>query len=368
MSSGVADGTSSHSSLQYNGIATAPILFNYSQESTNNIEGDIQGGQKSEAISNFQKEKIPHVSEEAMQLIRFCNHCSFELLGHSNSSDRNQGSTVNLDSSKDVKSIKGIIGRKKLTGKSNDINKSSSSASLPAPCEETDDKHYPFITEPKGDCNLTLAKLNDGGYHTEPGPPRELLVKKCPRGRRNGSLRKSCASLESAIRPVTTDWNSWWEREYIICILNDDAFINSVECYIDENAPKEDCSRSTKKHRPKKKLRSSFLTPIKDSKLGPLTNSHIKVEKGKITTLTPAKKDAGSTKNDNDSNGKSSTVSKAKTPKKCPTESQSTRTKVAGICKNVHLIISIPFHKLITERQFKKYYGEGGKQRILTGQ
>jgi len=245
--------------------------------------------------------------------------------------------------------------------------------------EEVDNKHYPFIMEPRGDSNLTLAKLNGGGYHSEPGAPRELSVKKCLRGKRmNGTLRKNSASLENAIRPVTADWNSWWKKEYFICLKNDDMTLNSGETHNKDDSSKEGCSYSLKKtpHCPSSRKKLPLFNT--SSKPNP-TSTQVKHLSRKCSTSEThyLQEEDGDkfVKKVNDSRRECEVNPlMGKSPQKNITDLREklTRKKMASIYANFCLVISVPLRKLITDRQLKQSCKEedaskGGKHRIFTG-
>lgn len=377
---------------------------------------------------------LPHVSEEAMQLIQFCNHCSFELGPTANNCGGNLKNELEQRSAQKEPNISSSDKKHFLETSGHGFSCSGQSDiySSPSPpmfqdMEEDDNKYYPFITRPTGDHNLALSQINGGTYHTEPGPPQELVIKKCPRGRKTkSSLCRSCKTLDDAIRPVVYDWNAWWEKEYIHCALNEEALINSVECQCEdedcsENIPKESPQRASKTLTTasaiKKKLTPSFLTPMKDGKwASPSSVVHSRqssfltpikdgmwaspspvVQSRQSSFLTPIKdrwdspspfsqsrqcqggKTSSKILNRRDHKGGRDEAKKrspdqqdaspeVRIPPNFPANNgdkrMSTRKKVVSVCTNLRLIISIPFRKLITERQLKKYCGEGGKHRI----
>ncbi len=344
MSATAINRTKSHATLKYDKKATNATKLDHSPQGS--FTRVPKPNDTSETPTKFnQNEQIPLVSEEALQLIQFCNHCSFELSVHSPES--------NTLSQKDEN------GHNKAMESSEQIEDIFPMVSLSSPSvlceEELDNTYYPFITEPRGDCNVTLAKLNGGGYRTEPGAPRELHIKKCLRGKRmNGTLRKNSASLENAIRPVTATWNSWWEREYTLLLMNDDM---ATGCYTENQSREISVDHSTRKpywHSARRKLQYPVLVPAKPSRLE--HPSVMKSGSGKITCEALNKSED------------------KKSPQKCLIDLREklTRKKMASIYANLRLIISIPFHKIIIQRKVGRNYKEGkreegGKHRIFTG-
>ena len=367
----------SHAALRYN--RASPLNpCKYPQGSSSS-----GGGSSTKAVAeplnnqlNNKGNGMPHVSKEAMQLIQFCNHCSFELSVHSPERSKLKGQ---LSTPRDGKLLQ--FGSSSdgfecsiQDGELEDVYRAIGLiSSLPDMCEEeVDNKYYPFITEPREDCNLTLAKLNGGGYHCEPGAPRELFVKKCLRGKRmNGILRKNSASLENAIRPVKSDWNSWWEKEYLMCLMNDDLSLHSVDNK--DSSFKEGCSYSLKKARwssSRKKL-PFCNTAVKSTK----SNASPTQDKDSSSSLDlhrPQEEEDGdrSIKSQNDK--RSGCEGDPLREKITDLREKLTRKKMASFYANFCLVISVPLCKLITVRQLKKCCKEedmskGGKHRIFTG-
>lgn len=309
---------------------------------------------------------LQNVSEEAMQLIQFCNHCSIDIgpAVHGSALQKEPG----LSSSE-----QGTSSDHYSYGRSNICSCTNAFQDL----EDEGNKHYPFITRPTGDNNLALSQINSGTYFTEPGPPRELVVKKYPQGSKNkSSLYRSCVSLDDAIRPVVYDWNAWWEKEHIQCALSNETLL---ECRYDGNSnnkiSEEGPQSSRKTLTPvstRKMLNSTFLAP-KDSKWVSLLPSAQSKEcqQGKTSGKSPNRKSKkGKGQPDKQYPDQPGISPLMRTPPNSPVDHRdkmtSTRKKVVRVCANLRLIISIPFRKLITERQLKKYCGEGGKYHICT--
>lgn len=365
----------------YRSSPTQTLFPHTPQSSSANHQEGAQANYQCEASRFYSKQRLrqsgasPHVSEEAMQLIQFCNHCSFEVSPTANRCGRNSKNELVHRSAPQNEPGFSSSDQQQTPGHHfscsphSNICSCINNPSMPTFQDiEDDNRYYPFITRPTGDHNLPLSQINSGSYYTEPGPPRELTIKKCPRGRKtNSSLCKGCKSLDDAIRPVVYDWNAWWEKEYIQCALNEESQINSVECWSDDiyNNKIPEGKRTIKTPTTasnRKKLNPSFLTPIMDGKLvsqSPIVQSK-QCQGGKISIKTQNERDGKKGKGEDGKKGKGEAGIQN------GDRSMSARKKMVSVCINLRLIVSIPFKKLITERQLKKYCGEGGKHRIGT--
>ena len=344
-----------------------------SQSSSANWERDTPTSETSRFLNKQQfgvPPLLPHASEETIQLIQFCNHCSFELGPTTHiSALQNEPHLSPSDQCTSGQNF-ACIAQSNICNCTNTVHDA----------EDDDNRYYPFITKPSGDHNLALSQINNSGsFYIEPGSPRELIIKKYPRGRRMKSSLSM--SLDNAIRPVVDDWNAWWKKEYIQCSLSDEALISSIECPCDDNTnntiSKEgpQRSRNTLTQVSTSKISNpSFLTLTKDGNwISPLPGTQNKeCREGKTSINTPNKKESikGKGKADKWYHDHQDISPEVTTLTNCPVNQRdkimSTRNKVIRVYTSLCLIVSIPFRKLITERQLKKYCGEGGKYRIGT--
>ena len=342
--------------------------------------------------------------DEAYQLIQFCNHCS---LGLDHGTKRSFERTATLDQSgtRDSPAFANSNQSTPQRPSCRSINRTVSSCDhtyshtphhhlcQDEPRPEKEDPHYPFIVPPTGDRDMPLSQLNHASYHCHLGPPRELTVTKCRPQRTKSELCRTCRDMDQAVRPVVYDWNGWWEAEHVLCAMNEESYANYVEC-----RSREDIGRALDKSHPRrvrkilkpsstiastttssptavtpgKGIESSYVTPIKNPEpLVPLSEPVRRVGgegtrrgcgQGWMRRLkVGASSSSSSSSSSSNNNAKSLSQGKEASEGAPPP-----RRLVADACKSLKLIVSIPFRKLITERQMKKYCVEGGKHRIPT--
>ena len=306
--------------------------------------------------------------DEAYQLVQFCNHCTLGL-DSSNTSVDMQSPDVSCHSTLNGYSTPNQLGTPMKpratplpTGPGmNDIQ------TLFSP--EQEDRHYPFMVPPTSERDAVLSQLNDAGYQWHPGPPKELVITKCKPQDSTSELCRTCTEMEEAIRPVVYNWNSWWEAENIVCMMNEELYTNYVECRSEEDMQRI-LGKSTRRIRKVLKTSASgktpdasYVTPTKNPVpvSGPVSEpvrrgSHGRLKRGCGQNWMKKYK-AQRTLTIGSSCGKPS----LKEP-----GDPCGKSLVVDACKSLKLIVSIPFRKLITERQLKKYCGEGGKHRIPT--
>lgn len=305
--------------------------------------------------------------EEAYQLVQFCNHCTFGL-------DSSNRETVEPCDTPNVscQSMSGLSTPNQGTSlKPKNRLTLQPMANQTLFChEETDESHYPFITPLTGEQDVALSQLNDANYQCHPGPPKELIITKCKPKSSKGELCRTCREMDEAIRPVVYDWNGWWEAEHVLCVMNEESYANYIECRSEEDI-RNILARNFRSARkalksPAKPLDSSYITPIKNP----------------MPLLTPQSEPARRSQCGVKRVYGQSWIKKLKAPRqgialddvrrsRCKSTGQEmsdpfTKSLVADACKSLKLIVSIPFRKLVTERQMKKYCGEGGKHRIPT--
>lgn len=234
--------------------------------------------------------------------------------------------------------------------------------------QEKDEAHYPFIVPPtSGD--IALSQLNDASYQCHPGPPKELIITKCKPQSSRGELCKTCREMDQAVRPVVYDWNGWWEAEHVLCMMNEESHANYVECRSEEDIRSILAKNS-------RRIRKNLKSPGK-----PLDSSYITPTKNPMPTLTPLSEPAGHSQRgikrvcglkklkmlrQSATSDEMRRSSRKSSSKETTAGDPFTKSLVVDACKSLKLIVSIPFRKLITERQMKKYCGEGGKYRIPT--
>lgn len=322
--------------------------------------------------------------EEAYQLVQFCNHCSeMENRNQTDAADMETGSP-DLSCQCDGDGLSTPISQGTTPLKPNGSAAGPTSNSAAALfCPDEEDPHYPFIVPPTNDRDVSLSQLNHATYHCHLGPPKELTVTKCkPRTSRGGDLCRACREMDEAVRPVVYDWNGWWEAEHVLCTLNEESYTNCVECRSEEDI-RGLLSKNSRRIRqallrpPAKPLDSSYVTPIKHpipsvmaaseptrrSQCGPRNGQRWR-KKLKLQRQSSVRDGSGEAPADTRSRARSGGCKAASV--KDAGDSASTKSLVSDACKSLKLIVSIPFRKLITERQMKKYCGEGGKHRIPT--
>lgn len=333
--------------------------------------------------------------EEAYQLVQFCNHCTFGLDGVPGNSKNPKElvSTVPVPVDQTPPTGHGHLlpPRHQSTPAScekfNSRNKTVSRTSIfgqSSLCERQDETeyknlHYPFITPPNGERDIPLSQLNSGWYQLQPGPPKELRITRCRTPKRQSEISKSCRDLDEAVRPVMYDWNGWWEAERVLCMMNEESYLNYVECQSKEDTrktPRKNSSKLTKKSTTTTtsfgKEDPSFLTPTNKtgnktgtptSRTPRSTKFEIKLSYGQsLVRKLRVQRHRDAAPSAKHSGGKVSCSGQCSDP-----SDPSTRRKVVEACRSLKLIVSIPFRKLVTERQMKKYCGEtGGKHRIPT--
>ena len=313
-----------------------------------------------------------NMSEEALQLVQFCNHCTFGFGSVQNISDSSNNELSAINSPDAHQEIPNSTTPKTVTKNSqDDSNKQDQSIDL---CqnsffnEDDEELSYPFITVPIGDQNMALSRLNSNNFKIEPGPPKELIVTKYKLHGQPGICR-SCRSLDEAVRPVVYDWNAWWDAEHVICMMNEESYMNYVECSVEEDIQKilmknSRHTHNSEKKTAKKKVDSSYLMPIK--------TVH---DLSAVQSAESSPNESPRTNNVGKNGNKSYAPNWMKKMKQNTTDIKTctrkginahtndviTPKKVVDVCKSLKFIVSIKFQKLMTERQKKKYCNEGGK-------
>ena len=251
---------------------------------------------------------------------------------------------------------------------------------------------YPFIVPPTAEWDIPLSQLNscNGVYQFRgAGPPKELTVTKYrPQSTTVDGCRSYRGGVDEAVRPVVYDWNGWWKAERVLCMMNEESYMHYVECR-SEGDIKKILEKSSKKIRRSlnfgappsgKALDPTCLTPTKNARLGeergskespppppPSMRTQCRVKKlygpSWMKKLKVQRRNTGLL------------AMKTLPPRASPLSTRSLRDKPppptpvttkSKVVESLKLIVSIPFRKLITERQMKKYCGEGGKYRIPT--
>ncbi len=315
------------------------------------IPKDVNATNSLETYSEGEKSlQSQVVSEEALQLVQFCNHCTFGL---------NPVQKLNSQSAQVEEASKS----------QNELNQPFNQRS---PCimhDEDENQIYPFIATPVGHQNLSLSQLNNTGFQSAtPGPPKELTITK-PKllDKVDTTACTPQKSLDEAVRPIVYDWNSWWKEKRVVCMMNEESYLNYVECKCKKDIRKilEKNSKRTKKTLVLSKKKDSL--PAKDgNKSTEMTASSTKSSpvaehvgyKRKMNRpgLLPPSFDF---KNTDSFDSKEMDV--------CSSDDNThphSSSRLADICKNLKLIVSIQFCRLVTERQMKKYCWKGGKHRI----
>lgn len=309
--------------------------------------------------------------EEAYQLVQFCNHCTFGL---EHSSHRTSSKDPGYQTQQNDPHCF-------ATRNESSCERSVKDRMVPQPDHDEadhpsyifqdngvgEDSHYPFITPPSDDRDIALSQLNGNSYQLQPGTPRELNITKCQLQSRT-DVCKTCRSLDEAIRPVVYSWNGWWEVEHVLCMMNDESYMNYIECKSEEDITKI-LGKNSKRIRkslnfaaaPSKHTSSDYLTP---------SSATASMSKPPRSDQRGVKRMYGHSwmrkfKAQRQSNTCTPDV-KNPTCKSSSKEAESSgdpfsRSRVVDACRSLKLIVSIPFRKLITERQLKKYCGEGGK-------
>ena len=337
---------------------------------------------------------VSNVSDKALQLVQFCNHCTFEIgTVQGVSKCNNQEGSVNGSPNPQLHEALPAMREKQIENSLSRQNPGSQlvglSRSYPCTFQDAEEAIYPFIAPPNACNNVTLSQLNGNLYNPQPGPPKELMVTKCVLPKRT-DLCRSCRSLDKAVQPVLYNWNSWWEAEHVHCVMNEESYMNCVECRCEEDI-KDLLGKESRSNRnnsgelvtPRKnEADPSFPSPNKFRKhttmITSASTSHAEQNPIQTTKDTPEAQKC-------ESRGFSPLwLSKLKSPKSRSSPSDTkdsnqwnikvksqhgdifTKIKVVDAYKSLKLIVSIPFRRLVTERQLKKYCGEGGKHRILT--
>ena len=307
---------------------------------------------------------------EAYQLMQFCSHCNIGMDGRK-SGERKR---LQREMASPLHSQPLLLQREKSLS---ELNQATSRVSSRERVDSVDPKlaellrenshhhqqqveemqgssYYPFLAPPTGHRNVSLSQLNtDSNYQLDPGPPKELTVTKCnPRAR--GDIVRHPTSFDSAVRPVVYDWNGWWEAEHVLCMMNEESFMNYIECR----------SESTIKDilEQKKQPRSNGAMPraMSPERCQRRSCSHFGFRRGSGQNWVRRLK-----------------IRKPKTPSPPPPPPPREKAKkhksTIGHHRdlpvgNMKLVVSIPFRQLITDRQMKKYGVSGAKYRIQTDQ
>ena len=314
---------------------------------------------------------LSHVSEEAMQLIQFCNHCTVDVgmtanngSGKSKNGQAQNSALQNLSSSE-----------QRVSGKSSLSNVEPNTCicynhykSFLFQGKKEVDSCYPFITNSTGDQNLTLSQINSGVYFTEPGTPRELIIKKYPLCKKKKS---SCGRidncLDAAIKPFLYDSNFWWKKEYTYYDLNEDIPFNCVRPQCDKDTGKiseSDSQRIRKTVTPssitEKDILSLPATVEGDEQISS-SNNNITKKSLRGKGMNKRKSHKGKIKADSCPDQHCASLD-IEIPSCSKVKRIPTPTKFIEVCMNLCLIVSIPFRKLITDRQLKKYCEFGRKE------
>lgn len=174
------------------------------------------------------------------------------------------------------------------------------------------------------------------------------------------------SSFDSAVRPVVYDWNGWWEAEHVLCLMNEESYMNYIECRSEDTIKKIMEKKRQPHHHDK-----TMLTTMTPKRWQRKSCSHFGYRRGsgqnwvrrlKIRRpITPSPSPPPSPPCTPQE--KQLSVNHTPTGENHPDN----EARVATEEENLKLIVSIPFRQLITDRQMKKYCTAGAKHRISTG-
>lgn len=313
--------------------------------------------------------------DEAYQLVQFCNHCSFSGLEDGRQLQPSSPAVVYPSHQNEVSSAKNQPPRKKVASHMDDIETFLTGETAFA-METGQDAYYPFINPPTEDSDVALAKLN--GFHDyclNPGPPSELTITKCKPKPKH--MSRMCMELDKAIQPFVQDWNAIWVAERILRMINDDCLMNFIQHQTGEDIKKFLARRKICKSLNVVTTSKEAAEDASSKTVGSSTKSAIEKPAGD-TPKRPKRNYSSARKLELRESTSSPTVKKFKN-----TSAKTVMQTSAEEKNNLSLTVSIPFRKLITERQMKKYCGQqggrsyggrscggknrtGGKQRVST--
>ena len=303
---------------------------------------------------------------EAYQLMQFCNHCNGIGAMDVAKTPTQEPASPAVQCLHREKSLLDCSQDTHRVPSQESINKSVLDPKLAELLDENSHHHqqqiedsqgasyYPFIAPPTGNRNVSLSQLNNrkNGCKLDPGPPKELNVTKCKPKIKGESTIEQRASFDSAVRPVVYDWNGWWEAEHVLCMMNEESYMNYIECQSEDNI-KQVLEERKQAHTDK----PATMTPDRWQRR---SCSHFGFRRGSGQNWVRRLK-----------------IRKPISPMPLPEKSKSSKPKHVGRhCeefpswevkdKNLKLIVSIPFRQLITDRQMKKYCVAGAKYRVPT--
>ena len=238
------------------------------------------------------------------------------------------------------------------------------------------DCYYPFINPPTEESDVALAQLN--GYHAwlDPGPPPELTITKC-KPKQKTAASKEVKIMDDAVRPIIHDWNAHWEMDEVICVLNEEAFMNCTEFWGEDDI--NEVIADSQEDRKSREQSVDVVSPSSNIMMTPAISDVMTTN----VVKRPFSSAAGRRRPYRVRRGYSSArkwrlqrhgfpygikkSSGRKPSSKIRKSSLSTTNKAPPVEEEPEeMIVSIPFYKLVTERQKKKYCASGGKYRIPT--
>jgi hypothetical protein len=306
--------------------------------------------------------------EEAYQVVRFGggnNQCFFGLeddalhdLAEPNSY-KNDNSTV-PNQSTDSPRVE--------ASKQNTTSQQNLSTSRP-PVNPWKDSYYPFISPPTKRSDIALAQLNGYNPWLDPGQPPELTITRCNPKPRTAAGRQ-VKVMDNAVRPIVHDWNEQWELEEIICVLNDEAFMYCTEFREEEKEEEEEEEEVGIAQTDTQENESPLvITPASpDEPVVRVVKQPATTPKKRRLYRARGRRCHSSTKKWQNQRRRALSNLKQSTTKKVSRIIKKIKVpeeeSVQEVCQE--LVVSIPFQKLMTERQKKKYCDNGGKYRIPT--
>ncbi len=312
---------------------------------------------------------------EAFQLMQFCNHCNFnsgmdaskggvkrlrELASPAAQSQaplQRENSLSEHSQGNNGTSSQEILDKSPLDPKLAELLHENSHHHQQQVEESQGSSYYPFITPPTGNRNISLFQLNsNGNYQLDPGPPKELKITKAnPKSR--GDPVKQHTSFDSAVRPVVYDWNGWWEAEHVLCMMNEESYVNYIECKSEETIKK---ILEKKRQAHSNNNKAMLTTTMSPDRWQRRSCSHFGFRRGSGQNWVRRMKIR-----------KPISPTPPSPPPPPPPREKLNHKSAGRYCieppnRDLKLIVSIPFRQLITDRQMKKYCVAGAKHRIPT--